>query len=42
MNLKRMAATLAVCMIGGITLAQNPMAIEPTHYKLALRTIKCR
>lgn len=35
MNLKRIVALLAVCMIGRVTLAQDPMAVEPTHYKLA-------
>src|SRR5579863_7075206 len=35
MNLKRIAAALAVCMIGSITLAQDPMLVEPTHYRLA-------
>lgn len=35
MNLKRIAAALAVCMIGSSTLAQDPTVAEPTHYKLA-------
>lgn len=35
MNLKRIAAALALCMIGSITLAQDPMVVEPTHYRLA-------
>lgn len=35
MNLKRIAAAVAVCMIGSITLAQDPMVVAPTHYRLA-------
>ena len=35
MNLKRVAAILAVCMIGSTGLAQDPMVVAPTHYKLA-------
>ena len=35
MNLKRIATALVVCMIGSFTLAQDPTAVEPTHYKLA-------
>src|SRR5215469_14065665 len=35
MNLRRIAAALAVCMIGSTSLAQDPMLVEPTHYKLA-------
>lgn len=35
MNLKRIAAALAVYMIGSITLAQDPMVVAPTHYRLA-------
>lgn len=35
MNLKRIAAVLAVCTAASITLAQDPTVVEPTHYKLA-------
>lgn len=35
MNLKLIGTALAVCLIGSITVAQDPTVVEPTHYKLA-------